>query len=588
MGSNDFISEINGKFSIDRIFNDKKYNFGIFDTYEEALDKLDFLEEEGWPISRDVIEEGAVIDNLGLALNNIEEIDGKFFVFKFINGEKVIFGEYDTIDEAKQVRNNLIDNAWESTEPYTRSKYGKYILKKKNKFIVKRTYNGGNHFFGYFKTLDEAIECREELVSTNWGDLNISLQMKPGKYISYNGIMYTIQRLVDGSINVYGYFYHLDDAIKQRDWLMENNWSRLEVPDDSKRHIHKQGNKYLIYKRRHDDIEYFGTFLTLEEAKRERNRLIVYDWVVDEDTDDMDFEKISDFVYFDGEYYTIEKEVDGQNRIYGVYKTKKQALDDEKSLINYDWDGQYAIPTEEYPYGENIVPFDYIFILEEFEDGIKNEIGRYYSFKEAVLARDEKFGKSIVNLDRLVFSVKIGKSYKNRGWSIIRDTTYDLIPKLPYEDNCDIIVDGIPTTAKLNLLPRIFYTKTDDVVNHLEELAKTNPDGRINVEFLLNKENPLLDSKNKIVHLNKEIKSLNSEIGALKNDIDELKDILEYMDEENKLYLELSNDIHKTIEEVNKIDISHDELYSISDLDLRLKIFTLLDQIKSLKDSLKN
>ena len=335
----------------------------------------------------------------------------------------------------------------------------------------------------------------------------------------------------------------------------------------------------------HDDLEYFGTFSTLEEAKRERNRLVENDWVVDEDSD---IEKISDFVYFDGEFYTIEKEVDGQNRIYGVFKTKKQALDDEKSLINYDWDGQYAIPTKEYPYGENIVPFDYVFILEEFEGGIRREIGRYYSFKDAVVARNEKFGKSTHNLDKLVFSVKIGKSYKNRGWSIIRDTTYDLIPKLPYEDNCDIIVDGIPTTAKLNLLPRIFYTKTDEVVNHLEDLAKTNPDGRIDVQFLLNKDTPLLDSKNKIVDLNNTINQLNNKIDSLEKDIIELKDILEYMDEENNEYIKAFNDLNKAIDKIYDINIFPEELDSISNLSLKLKIFEMLDQIKSLKDSVKN
>lgn len=585
MGTEDYISEINGKFSVDRIFNDKKYNFGIFDTYEEALDKLEYLEEEGWPISKDVVEKNVVIDNLGLSLNNIEKVNDKFIIFKFINGEKIIFGEYYSVDEAKLTRNYLIDNAWESTEPYTRSKYGKYILKDNNKFIVKRTYKGVPHIFGYFKTLDEAIKRREELVSTNWGELNISLKMKKGKYISYNGIMYTIQRMVDGSINVYGFFNDLDAAIKQRDWLVDNNWSRLEVPDDSKRHIHKQGDKYLIYKRLHEDIEYFGTFNSFEEAKKARNKLIENDWVID---DVKDIEKISDFVYFDGEFYTIEKEVDGQNRIYGVYKNKNQAISDEKTLINYDWDGVYSIPTEEYPYGENIVPFDYIFILEEFNEGVRKEIGTYYSFKDAVMARNEKFGDVGDKQDKLIFSVKVGKSYKNRGWSIIRDTTYDLIPKLPYEDDCDIIVDGIQTTARLNLLPRIFYTKTENVVNHLKELAENDPEGRIDVQLILNKENPFEESGIKIEKLNNTIEDLNNEIFNLKQDIKELKDILEYMDDENRDYMKKFNNIDNVVKNLNNIDIDLNELSLITSSSLRIKIFDIKDEIKRLNDVLRD
>ena len=173
MFGEEFISEINGKFSIDRVFNDIKYNFGIFDTYDEALDYLDYLEEEGWPLKVN----GQIDENLP---NNIEEINGKFLVFKYIMGEKITFGEYDTIDEAMMIKNNLISNAWESLEFNDRGAYGKYIRKSGDKFIVSRIYNGETHNFGYFRTLDEAMEVREHLVETNWGDLNIKHSMRLG------------------------------------------------------------------------------------------------------------------------------------------------------------------------------------------------------------------------------------------------------------------------------------------------------------------------------------------------------------------------------------------------------------------------
>lgn len=41
----------------------------------------------------------------------------------------------------------------------------------------------------------------------------------------------------------------------------------------------------------------------------------------------------------------------------------------------------------------------------------------------------------------LIFSVKFNeKSLTSKGWSIKREFTYDLIPKLPYETECDIIL----------------------------------------------------------------------------------------------------------------------------------------------------
>ena len=72
MEGEEYISEIDGKFSVDRIFNDKKYNFGVFNTYNEALEKLEYLEEEGWPISKDIVKKDVLIDDLGLSLDNID------------------------------------------------------------------------------------------------------------------------------------------------------------------------------------------------------------------------------------------------------------------------------------------------------------------------------------------------------------------------------------------------------------------------------------------------------------------------------------------------------------------------------------
>ncbi|WP_296801800.1 hypothetical protein [uncultured Methanobrevibacter sp.] len=582
MENEKYISKKNGKFSIDRIFNDKSYNFGVFNNYDDALERVEYLEEEGWPISLNDKNDESVLDSYGRNISNLEKVDDKIIVFKYINNEKIIFGEFNSVNEAKQIRDNLIANAWESMETNDRSKYAKYITKMGGKFAVNKVYKGKIHNFGYFNTFEEALECREELIANNWGELNIPHQMKYGKYISYNGIMYTIQKMLDDKLHVYGFFNDLNEAKKQRDWLVENNWSRLEVPDDSKRHIHKQGNEYLIYMKLENDLEYFGTYPSLEEAKKMRNKLIENDWSL---SDSANVEKISDFIYFDGNFYFIEKEIDNQKRIYGVYKNKNQAISDEKTLKKYDWDGPYAIPTEEYPYGENIVPFDYIFILEKNDNGIKEEIGTYYSFKDVIAAKEEKLANSSNEVDKLIFSVKIGKSYKNRGWSIIRDSTYDLIPKLPYEDECDIIVDGISTTGRLNLLPRIFYDKNDEVVNHLEELANRNPNGRINVELLLNKNANISESEYGVSH--DETFNLKNENLELKNSNDELKEILTYMDHENRDYLEKFATISKIIEDLNDIDITIDELSSVYNSELRIKIFDIKDLLKSLDEEMK-
>lgn len=536
MFEEEFISENNGKFSIDRVFNDVKYNFGIFDSYDDALDYLDYLEEEGWPLDVNIQSEE-------LLPNNIEEIDGKFSVFKYIMGEKITFGEFDTLDEAKTIKNNLISNAWESLEYNDRGEYGKYIRKSGDKFLVSRTYNGETYNFGYFNTLDDAMEVREHLVETNWGDLNIEHKMRYGKYIGFNGMYYSIQKVIDGELIVFGLFKKLEDAKKQRDLLIQDNWSRFDVPDDSTKYIRKDGDKYIIFNYINDEFQFFGESSSLEEAKKIRNELIVNEWIIPED--ERTIEEICENIFFDGEFYSVEKEFGDEIRIYGVFKNKNRAIECKNDLIDINWDRNFAIKTKQYPFGENIIPFDYIFIVEFFEDGEKIELGNYMSFDEALIARNEYLNQKI-NVDKLIFSVKVGKSYKNRGWSIIRDSTYELIPKLEYEDDCDIIVDGIPAKAKLNLLPRIFYDSSNgELVEHLKDLNEINPDKRVNVEFLLNKET-------------------NDNISNLKNIISELNNIIETQD--NKIFL-LNNEIKNLKNEISKLsNVVEGKNKEISDL----------------------
>jgi len=527
----EYISEIDGKFSIDRVFNDVKYNFGIFESLDDALSYLEYLEEEGWPLEvTDQTEDGLP--------SNIEEIDGKFSVFKYIMGEKITFGEFDTLDEAKRIKNNLISNAWESLEYNDRGAYAKYIRKSGDKFMVSRTYKGETHIFGYFNTFDEAMDVRERLIETNWGDLNIKHSMRLGKYITYNGIYYIIQKTINGELINFGFFYELEDAKKQRDLLIQDNWSRFEVPDDSNRHIHRNGDKYMIYTYIDDEYQFFGEYSSLEEAKDKRNELLMNDWIIPEE--EKTVKKISDNIYFDGEFYSVEKEVEDEIRIYGVFKNKDRALSCRNMLINEEWDGNFAIKTDDYPFGENIVPFDYIFIVEFIENGEKIELGNYMSFDEALTARNEYLDQQ-ANIDRLVFSVKVGKSYKNRGWSIIRDSTYELIPKLEYEDECDIIVDGIPTKAKFNILPRIFYDSSNNtLISHLKELNEIDPNKRVDVEFLLNNEvNKQDDELKKLVsELTKIIDNKDDEIAMLNETIkekeNEISALIKVIEDENK------------------------------------------------------
>ena len=154
------------------------------------------------------------------------------------------------------------------------------------------------------------------------------------------------------------------------------------------------------------------------------------------------------------------------------------------------------------------------------------------------------------NQNKIIFSVKVGKSYKNRGWAIPRQSAIDLLPILPYEEECDIIVDGIHAKAHFNILPRIFYNKNEfELSDYLKKLSDEDPNDRVNLELLLNK-----DTENKV---NKS--SSGNNLSRLQDNlIDELR-------RENRALLKKLDDSVKTI---NKLTNENE------DLKRKIKVFS--------------
>lgn len=128
----------------------------------------------------------------------------------------------------------------------------------------------------------------------------------------------------------------------------------------------------------------------------------------------------------------------------------------------------------------------------------------------------------------LFFSVKVGKSYKNGGWAVKREESMALIPKLTYEDECEIVVEGIHSKAKLNIVPRIFFNKKGNLPKYLKKLHDEGKD-RVDVEFLLNHDFDSQKDELNIAHLkiNNLINIINdkdSKLSELQEKYEEYKD----------------------------------------------------------------
>lgn len=383
MFDEDYIFKEGNKFVIKREINGKLINFGSFDSLEDAISYRDELDFDGWPLPREE-DESPIIEE------NIEKIsDDEYIVFRIVRNKKDIHGPYDSLDAARRAKYNLKATGWESDLDYAGSKYGKYISKSHNKFIVRRIISGQFVEFGSFDNLEDARKFRDELILDNWGKYNIKPTRGYGKYIAKVGDKYRVQKTINGKPIVFGLYETLEEATLARDEFEAENWKN--IPDTSEivshRYIYKSSRGYDIYKRIDGEIKHFGTFKTFEEASKARDNFIQNNWRLEKD--ESDYTYYGRNIQFDGNYFTVEKFVYKELRVYGVFKNKESALKRKKRLQLDSWRGPYRLKTKEYPYGANIVPFDYLFNVEFYQNGEQKEFGPFYSFEDAVKKCEE-------------------------------------------------------------------------------------------------------------------------------------------------------------------------------------------------------
>ena len=99
--------------------------------------------------------------------------NGLYFVQKHINGELNCFKSSKSLKETVEFRDKLIENNWRDNGQLgiVELDDNRYIYSVNNSFQLKKYINGENRHFGTFKTLEEAIKARNELIMNNWGML---------------------------------------------------------------------------------------------------------------------------------------------------------------------------------------------------------------------------------------------------------------------------------------------------------------------------------------------------------------------------------------------------------------------------------
>ena len=99
--------------------------------------------------------------------------NGFYYILKSINGEYKYFKGSTSLKEAVKFRDKLIENNWRDNGELKIEELedNRYIYSVGNSFQLKKHIKGKTKHFGTFKTLEEAIKARDELIMNNWGML---------------------------------------------------------------------------------------------------------------------------------------------------------------------------------------------------------------------------------------------------------------------------------------------------------------------------------------------------------------------------------------------------------------------------------
>lgn len=94
---------------------------------------------------------------------------GKYYIQKIIDNKSCGFGCYSSLEEAKKVRKDMSMHDWDREYFVSKYRSRRHIYETPyGQFQIKKSIDGRVKHFGNYDTLEEAMEVRDELIMNNW------------------------------------------------------------------------------------------------------------------------------------------------------------------------------------------------------------------------------------------------------------------------------------------------------------------------------------------------------------------------------------------------------------------------------------
>lgn len=171
-------------------------------------------------------------------------------IIKSIRNRNEWFGSYNTLEETLKYRDLLRKHAWDKEyfeEIYKESetKQNEYIYHTKNRYIIRRTHGDVQLTYGSYTTIEEARKERDKLIEENWQHTSTKFLTK------ICGLWWVKKDQREGKrpyTNFYDGYKDKEVAEKKRDYYLEHEFPKPLFHTNIFRYITRQDNNYYVEK----------------------------------------------------------------------------------------------------------------------------------------------------------------------------------------------------------------------------------------------------------------------------------------------------------------------------------------------------
>ena len=251
-----YISKRASSYGIVKKMGGKNYSFGHYDKLQDAVLARNLLIEYKWNLNM-IKKSGHIV---------FDDETGQYCVIEIVERKIHTLDRFNTHFEARKNCRKLLDDFNDNFNSSAN------IVRNGKKFNIYKKINKKRHSYGSFLKLNDAKAVRDILIDCDWDTSKITRER------IYSKNRYFWKLIADGDeIKIIGKYKSLRQAKIDEENLIDKYSLR---DSQRHRNIYKNGGKYHIAKRMGGELKSFGVYDTLKEAIEARDRLISNNWIV--------------------------------------------------------------------------------------------------------------------------------------------------------------------------------------------------------------------------------------------------------------------------------------------------------------------